>query len=379
MNINHLRSNFEKEFGHAPEIFRAPGRVNIIGEHTDYNEGLVLPFPIEKAIYFAASARTDSKIYVHALDLGKSTIIDLDHIEQKEAWTRYFIGALKALNEDDYKISGMNIMVNGDIPFGAGISSSSALTCGFIFVIQQLFNLDISKREIVFIASRAENGTGVNGGKMDQFAICMGEENKAILLDCRDYSYQLIDSEVKNASWYLFNTMVEHNLAETGYNDRRADCDAALENIKAADPSINSLRDIGLDKLNTHADLLTQKQYERVLHVINENSRVLQMVAQLAKSDLQAAGTLLYDSHNSLSKLYEVSCDELDYIVEHLQKFPACYGARMMGGGFGGSVIALLKSEDHDFTELKKVYTAEFGLEMQIIPVKSKGGISKVE
>jgi galactokinase len=379
MDINRLKNLFEKEFNQSPEIFRAPGRVNIIGEHTDYNDGLVLPFPIEKAIYFAAALSGDNLIHIHALDLDKNAVIDLKNIIQEEPWTRYFIGALNALIEDEYEFKGMNIMVSGDIPFGAGISSSSALTCGFIFVIQQLFNLDISKREIVFIASRAENGTGVNGGKMDQFAICMGEENKAILLDCRDYSYQLIDSEIKGAAWFLFNSMVEHNLAETAYNDRRADCDAALEIMQKMDSHIKSLRDIDLETLDSFSTYLSKTQYERVLHVVNENERVLKMVKKLAENNLLEAGTLLYDSHMSLSKLYEVSCEELDYIVESLRKHPGCFGARMMGGGFGGSVIALLEDKKHDFSSLIDDYKKVFGLEMQIIPVRSKNGISKVE
>lgn len=378
MDIDQLKTDFEQQFQQSPEIFRAPGRVNIIGEHTDYNDGLVLPFPIEKAIYFAAAKRGDKLIQIHARDLGKSAVIDLQNIIQNEPWTRYFIGALNALSEDGYAFKGMNIMVSGDIPFGAGISSSSALTCGFLFAIQQLFDLDISKREIVFIASRAENGTGVNGGKMDQFAICMGEENKAILLDCRDYSYQLIDNKLKGASWFLFNSMVEHNLAETEYNDRRADCDAALEVMQKKDAHLKSLRDIDLETLDALNSYLSKTLYERVLHVVKENERVLQMVTSLADNNLLKAGTLLYDSHMSLAKLYEVSCDELDYIVNSLRKLPGCFGARMMGGGFGGSVIALLEDKTYDFSQLKNDYKEKFALDMQIITVQSKNGMSKL-
>ncbi|WP_235298731.1 galactokinase [Portibacter marinus] len=374
--IETLRKRFTEYFNEEPIICRAPGRVNIIGEHTDYNDGLVLPFPIEKAIYFAASKRQDQEIHIHALDLGEETVIDLNNPTSDLQWTRFFMGALRVLREDQHSICGFNVMINGDIPFGAGISSSSALTCGFLFTIKHLFDLNYSKRDIVFMASRAENGTGVNGGKMDQFAICMGEENKAILLDCRDYSYQLIDSEVKGAKWCLFNTNVEHNLAETEYNDRRADCESALTAIQERNPEIHSLRDLNEEKLNDFIDLISKTEFDRLTHVINENNRVLAMVKALTETNLHMAGELLFESHQSLSELYEVSCEELDFIVENLKKREDCIGARMMGGGFGGSVIALLKDHAEDFEDLESRYLDSFNLQMDIIPVRSKNGIS---
>jgi len=206
----------------------------------------------------------------------------------------------------------------------------------------------------------------------------MGEENKAILLDCRDYSYTLINSKVEQGSWYLFDTKVEHNLAETGYNDRRADCENALKKINQHLPEIASLRDVNIDLLNENIDHITKTEYERVLHVINANQRVHNMVDALAINDLEKAGDLLYESHESLSKLYEVSCEELDFIVAQLKEFEGCYGARMMGGGFGGSVIALLKEGSSDFSDIKSAYKSKFNLEMQIIPVESKDGISRI-
>lgn len=378
MDLGPLKERFVRTFNEDPELFRAPGRVNIIGEHTDYNDGLVLPFPIKQAIYFAASTRTDRQLHINALDLGKSIIIDLEHVQLVEPWTRYFVGVLEVLLEDDHEFGGLNVLITGDIPFGAGISSSSALTCGFIYLIKELYSLDISKKDIVFIASRAENGTGVNGGKMDQFAICMGEEDKAICLDCKDYSYKLISNKLEGASWFLFDTKVEHNLAETEYNDRRAECDAALHRLQEGHPEVTSLRDVDIDLLNRNQGKLTKIQFERVLHVIHENDRVNQMVKAFAEKDLKKSGSLLFESHESLSKLYEVSCEELDFIVEDLKSNDACYGARMMGGGFGGSVIALIKSDQDDFASIKAVYKNQFGVEMEIIQVESKDGISRV-
>ncbi|MCL4107777.1 UNVERIFIED_CONTAM: hypothetical protein GTU68_027162 [Idotea baltica] len=378
MNLEDLKTKFVTTFGQNPSIFRAPGRVNIIGEHTDYNDGLVLPFPIEQAIYFAATIRNDREIHIHALDIDKKIIFNLDNLVLVEPWTRFFVGVLNVLKEDDYSFGGFNIMINGNIPFGAGISSSSALTCGFLFTIKSLYNLDYSKRDIVFLASRAENGTGVNGGKMDQFSICMGEENKAILLDCRDYTYKLIENNTKGAVWFLFNTNVEHNLAETEYNDRRADCDEALEIINKKNSKITSLRDLDSESINDYIDLISKKQYDRITHYVNENVRVKQMVDSLENHNMKDAGELLYQSHQSLAELYEVSCEELDFIVAKLKEDDSCYGARMMGGGFGGSVIALLKNIDHDFDQLKKNYFEIFDLEMDIFPVVSKNGIEKI-
>ncbi len=376
MDIGKLRERFIQTFGKEPQIFRAPGRVNIIGEHTDYNDGLVLPFPIEQAIYYAASKRKDNQIHIHALDLDKDIIISLDDISIQEDWTRFFVGVLRVLKEDQHQISGLNVMLNGDIPFGAGISSSSALTCGFLFAIQQLFDLPFGKKDIVFMASRAENGTGVNGGKMDQFAICMGEEDKAILLDCRDYSYQLIDSNIPGAKWFLFNTNVEHNLAETEYNDRRAECESALKTIQGRRPDVKSVRDLKMADLSENIDLISQKEYQRLSHVVNENARVIKMVEALSKGDLESVGQLLYESHQSLSSLYEVSCDELDFVVDKLQVRADCIGARMMGGGFGGSVIALLEDGAQDFDQLRAMYKAAFEIEVTPFPVISKAGVS---
>ncbi|GLR19708.1 galactokinase [Portibacter lacus] len=379
MNLEELESKFIAVFNQEPSIFRAPGRVNIIGEHTDYNQGLVLPFPIKQAIYFAATKRSDREIHIHALDIQKDTIINLDDVKLLEPWTRFFVGVLNVLAEDKFSFGGFNIMINGDIPFGAGISSSSALTCGFLYTIKSLYNLNYTKRDIVFLASRAENGTGVNGGKMDQFSICMGEENKAILLDCKDYSYTLIENNTQNASWFLFNSNVEHNLAETEYNDRRADCDEALQIINQKNPEITSLRDLDTESVNLYIDLISKKQFDRITHYVDENKRVLQMVKDLESNNLENAGILLYESHQSLAELYEVSCEELDFIVAKLKEEDYCYGARMMGGGFGGSVIALLKDTENDFKDLKKSYFDSFGLEMDIIPVVSKNGIEKIK
>lgn len=379
MDLGILNKKFKDTFGVEATIIRAPGRVNIIGEHTDYNNGLVLPFPISQAIYFACSLRSDSTFHIHVGDLDKEVVINLDQLDQLPDWARYFASALKVLIEDQHDFKGLNIFTLGDIPFGAGISSSSALTCGFLYSIIQLNKLDISKREIVFLSSRAENSTGVNGGKMDQFAICMGQENKALRIDCIDYSYQLVDNALPNTKWILFNTNVEHNLAHTEYNDRRQDCESAIKKIHKKYKKIQSVRDLNLDTLNNCIHLISKKEYSRLCHVVEENARVEQMIEALKNENADAAGALLYESHNSLSALYEVSCEELDYIVAHLKNEDNCIGARMMGGGFGGCVIALVKEKNDDFKSLRRNYRRNFDLDMGLIHVKSDDGVNIVQ
>ncbi len=375
--VAELIDSFVKEFGNEPILFKSPGRVNIIGEHTDYNDGLVLPFPISQSIFFAISKRADNEVHVHALDLDEKIILPSKDKWVEDPWMRYFQGAFRVFKEDGYEFSGFNIMTKGDIPFGAGISSSSALTCGFIYAVSELFELGIPKREIVFMASRAENSTGLQGGKMDQFAICMGESGSAILLDCRDYSYELVPASLDHASWVLFNTNVKHNLVDTEYNDRRKDCEDSFEIIKNHHPDLTSIRELTSEILAETVHIISRTQFERLTHVVDENIRVEAMVEAMGGQDLKAMGTLLYESHHSLSELYEVSCEELDFIVSFLKDQHYCHGARMMGGGFGGSVIALINENDADYTKLKKEYQKAFNLELDVIPVESGDGVSR--
>lgn len=378
MELSNLRNRFSEIFGVTPTIIRAPGRVNIIGEHTDYNEGFVLPFSISKAIYFACSLRDDNEFHIHADDLKKFTVITSNNADEQPGWVRFFVSAIKVLKQDKHDFKGLNIITQGDIPFGAGISSSSALTCGFLYSVVSLNQLDISRKEIVFLASRAENGTGVNGGKMDQFAICMGKANHALLIDCKDYKHTLIKNNIEDANWVLFNTNVEHNLADTEYNDRRGECESAINKIKKEHPQIKSPRDLNLDSLNEHILLISKKEFNRLTHVIEENDRVHQMIEALRDNDLDKIGQLLYESHESLSQIYEVSCEELDYIAANLLNEESCIGARMMGGGFGGCVIALIKDGHDKFHTLRKNYKKNFNLEMDIISVNSDDGINIV-
>jgi galactokinase len=378
IDLNVFKDFFRTTFNEEPKLFRAPGRVNIIGEHTDYNGGFVLPFPIEQAIYFAVSTRQDNEFHIYARDLNDHVVISNEKIENLPDWARYFLSALKVLWIDQHQFKGMNLVTQGDIPFGAGMSSSSALTCGFIYAIARLNDLPITKRDTVFLASRAENDTGLDGGKMDQFTICMGVKDKALKIDCHDYSYEIVNVDTHNASWVLFNTNVAHNLAETEYNDRRRDCDQGLAIIMEKDKAITHFRDLSEKIINTHKNNITPIQHDRLNHYVNENERLSKMIKALQTHNLNEAGDLLYGSHQSLSDLYEVSCDQLDYIVSYLNETEYTYGARMMGGGFGGCVIALIKEPMPDFEDLKNKYKTEFDLEMGIIPVISGDGMGEI-
>lgn len=337
-----------------------------------------MPFPIEHAIYFAAASREDEEFHIYSHDLEKSSVFNGSGSLELSSWTRYFESAILALKSEGYPITGMNFTLMSDLPFGAGMSSSSALTCGFIFTLNELNGWGISKKDIVFLASKAENGTGVNGGQMDQFSICMGQKGKAILLDCKDFQYDLIDINIDDAEWLLINSNVEHQLAQSEYNVRRRECEDGFEKIKSKYPELHSVRGVDLDILADTKEDLFPKEYNRIKHVIEENDRVRKMANAISQQNLKEIGQLLFQSHESLSHLYEVSCKELDYIVSHLKTYDKCFGARMMGGGFGGSVIALIE-KDYNLDDLKKGYLETFGIPISVLPVRSGSGVKVLD
>lgn len=344
--LDPLIFRFSDLFNTAPElVVNSPGRANIIGEHTDYNEGLVLPFAIDRLCYFIAKRQTDRVVSIAALDLNKKISLNLESLpkEAPKDWTRYFITALKVLQKYDYPITGIQCVFSSEVPIGAGLSSSSAITCGFIAVFNAFFQLNIPKERQIRLASEAENGTGVQGGMMDQYAIVMAKKEHALLLDCKDFSTELVPNTIEGCHWYFIDTQVQHNLANTEYNLRRNDCERGFQQLKNEYPSLSSIREITKEQLLfLDKDVVSKK---RLRFVIEENARVLAMKDALLTKNPNKVGDLLYEGHLGLSREYEVSCEELDYLVEVAKKIPGIFGTRMMGGGFGGGVIALVKND----------------------------------
>lgn len=325
-------------FGEPEVIIRSPGRANIIGEHTDYNDGLVLPFAIDKCIYIAASKAESNNSSIYAFD---TDTFETDIEDRDDGFLQYFQAVLTYFKSSNQEMIPFNISFGGNLPIGAGVSSSSAITCGFINVCQEFLGLSMSKIDIVRIASIAERGAGLEGGIMDQFTIVHGEENKVICLDCADSSWFEFSIDTAGYEFILVNTNVQHQLADTAYNVRVAECKEGLRIIQQRDSSVNGFRDIQ----HHHLSYLQSPVRERLKHVIEENERVRMAVEAIRDNDIKGLGALLNQSHEGLRDLYEVSCDELNYVANQLSKDARVAGARMMGGGFGGCVIALVEKD----------------------------------
>jgi galactokinase len=374
--LDPVRKMYENTFGTPSVITFAPGRANIIGEHTDYNEGLVLPFAIKQGLYFFAGPTQSEQCTILAADTGESwNFKSYEQPDENISWTRYICQSLKALQ---YSGPGFNVVFGGDLPGGAGISSSSALTCGFIRTLSKLSGVSLTNTEILELAVTAETGSGVKGGMMDQFTIINALKDHAILLDCRSLTAQYIPFDPETFRFLLINTNIKHNLADTDYNTRRIQCDESVDILKKIYPDIRSLRDLRSEWHSNPNVKLSPLLAKRIQHVISENQRVTLMAEALRNKDVWQAGTLMYQSHQSLSLLYEVSCPELDFLVSWASGQSNIFGARMMGGGFGGCTINLIESalSEDQKAALFSSYKAEFGHYPSIIPVFSGPGMS---
>jgi len=361
-----------KEYGLPEILVRAPGRANLIGEHTDYNDGFVLPFAVSKSIYFAARKNNTEQYSMTAANLKRTEILALDQLES-ESFSRYFASVLKTVKAHGFAVSGLDLVFGGDLPIGAGMSSSSSITCGFLKILDVAFGLQLSSSKMVQLAVEAEHGVGVEGGMMDQFSIIHAEQGQLILLDCFNHSYQHIDFLLEDCALVLFDTNVSHNLANTEYNARARTCKAALALIQDKEPNVGGFRDVN----NNHLEHLEGKMHDRLKHVIEENLRVLHSIELLQSQDKKHLGTLLNESHRSLRDLFEVSCKELDFVAGQLQSEAGVFGARMMGGGFGGSVIALINQDriDKGFDALKKRYEQEYDKPLDHYIIKPEQGL----
>jgi galactokinase len=386
-----ITQKFEGIFGHTPYLtVRAPGRINLIGEHTDYNNGFVLPAAIDKAIYFAISARNDQNCKLYSYDLQEFYEFSLDEIEKSDkGWANFLIGVLAEIIKKGHHIPhGFNVVFGGDVPLGAGLSSSAAVESGMGFALNKLFDLGLSKLDLALIAQQAEhNFAGVNCGIMDMFASIHGKEDSVIKLDCQNLSFQYFPFHAPDYTIVLCNTGVKHNLGDSEYNKRRAECEEGVRIMQNAFPQIDSLRDVSAQMLRSQGDKLSPIVYKRCKYVVEEIERVNVACEALEKDDLITFGQKMYETHEGLSKDYEVSCPELDFLVEQTQKFSpteglsgAVIGARMMGGGFGGCTINLVRTDAVDtFIEnIQNAYSQEFNTELLSYKVKITNGVEEI-
>jgi galactokinase len=369
MNKAEVSALFAQQFNEAPLfVIASPGRINLIGEHVDYNSGFVLPAAIDKYMYVAVSQRNDNQILLHATDLNQNYQTNLDAALQPSSsgWPNYVLGVIDELRKDGHVVSGFNMLITGNIPIGAGVSSSAALECATVFACKHLFDLDISKQAMVQTAQRAENNfVGVNCGVMDQFASMFGKADHVIKLDCSDLSYTYFPFKLDGISIVLFDTFVKHSLASSEYNTRRQECETGLAALRQQF-SITSFREATLDMLDTVADSISSNVYNRCTYVIEEIARMEAACNHLLAGEIDAFGARMYETHMGLSELYEVSCAELDCIVQNCKKENDIVGARMMGGGFGGCVIALVQTANVEvvYNRINTAYQNTFGRTM---------------
>jgi galactokinase len=378
-----IHAQFETRFGGAPElIVRAPGRVNLIGEHTDYNAGFVLPAAIDRATFIAASPRSDRRVLVVAADLHEEDEFSLEHIERSgiRPWSNYIRGMVRALLVAGHEIGGANLMVASSVPRGAGLSSSAALEVATGYVFQIFHKLNILGDELALMAQATENHfVGVNCGIMDQFIVTLGQANHALMIDCRDLSYQAVPVPT-NAAIVICDSHIERSLAASAYNQRRAECEQAVELLKAHLPGIKALRDVTSQQLEKYGHVLPAVVRQRARHVISENERVITGANALRSGDIGEFGRLMNASHASLRDDYAVSIPEMDSLVASAQRVSGCHGSRLTGAGFGGCTVSLVDvdSVERFRHEVAANYLASTGRSATIYVTQASDGVGRI-
>ncbi len=369
-----ISSTFLKKYKSRPLLVFSPGRINLIGEHTDYNDGFVFPAAIDKAIIAAIDKSKTDYCSVYAYDKKEEYQFELNNIKPlpNGEWRNYIIGVIGEIQKTGIKLTPFNIVFGGDIPGGAGLSSSAALENSIVYGLNELFQLELSKEEMILISQKAEhNYVGVKCGIMDQYASMFGKEDHFLLLDTRTIESKPYRIDLKNYELLLVNTNVKHKLSDSAYNDRRSVCEkvSTLLNKQA-------LRDASEEDLLSVKDKISDEDYQKVLYVVQEINRTHKAAEAIRKGDIQKLGQLIYESHAGLQHQYEVSCEELDFLVDKAKENQAIIGARMMGGGFGGCTINLIeKDQIENFnSEIEKAYKEKFNNECSIYRVKISDG-----
>ncbi len=374
--IEEIRDQYKAQFKGEPTLIKAPGRINLIGEHTDYNNGFVMPASVDKAMYFAIGINEEQEdIQIQALNYG--TMITLNGEGDLPSWAKYFKAIVELLKERGVEVKGVNCVFGGDIPIGAGLSSSAALCCGFIYGVSNLMDLNIPRTEIALIAQAAEHKIGVNCGLMDPYAVLFGKKNQVFRLDCQDLSVEYFPLVLEDHSLVLINSKIEHELEGTPYNDRRNSCESVVKIIASKYPDVKSLRDVNMKMLLEFENEIDALDIRRVKYILEENDRVLQMMEVLKAGKLEEAGQILLRGHEGMSKEYDISLPEIDLLVELAKKEESVLGGRMMGGGFGGCTINLIENKNKAETlkNIKSQYQKSTGILPEVYDVKPGEGL----
>jgi galactokinase len=380
--IQNTTEHFEKLFHKQPEyIFLSPGRINIIGEHVDYNDGYVLPAAINKYVCIAISPSKNSNCKIVAKDLNEVFEFDLKDtlVPNSIMWINYILGVLQQLKVQKQFTNGFNVVFSSSVPIGSGLSSSAAVECGFAYAFNNMFDLGLTKDEIALIGQKSEHTfVGVNCGIMDQFASVFGKKNKVIKLDCNTLEYEYHKADFRKHSLLLLDSNVKHTHLTSGYNDRRNEVEQGLAIIKQHFPEVKTFRNCTVEMVNSLKNELGTTIFKRCHFVVKEIHRVQDAVDALSNSDYIKLGQLMTETHHGLSQEYEVSCDEIDFLVAAVQNEKSVLGARMMGGGFGGCSINLVEkgTENELINKIAELYKNAFGIELKSYKVKISNGTS---
>ena len=359
-----IQKRFTDRFRTKPLVAAAPGRVNLIGEHTDYNHGYVLPGAIDKKVMVAIAPNAKNRINLFASQFNESFSFPVGEPRAKGVWANYFLGMIHYLIPPEIPFTGLDLLVDGNIPLGAGMSSSAAICSAFGLALNEMYQLKLSRMELALAGQQTEHHfAGVQCGIMDQFASLHGKAGQVMKLDCHDLSYEYIPFDYPEYKIVLVNTMVAHSLAGSEYNKRRQECQSGISTLQKVYPGIHSLRDASLSQLESLRKEMNATIFRRCSFVIRENQRVMEASAHLLNKDLKAFGQLLYESHEGLSADYEVSCEESDWLVSAAKKSEGVIGSRQMGGGFGGCTINIVHQEYvNDFLDgIVPTYHKKFG------------------
>ncbi|WP_405562408.1 galactokinase [Polaribacter sp. Asnod6-C07] len=377
--VKEVKQKFLKTFNLEPMLVFSPGRINIIGEHTDYNGGFVFPAAVDKGIAAAIQKSDTGSCTAIAMDLDSTIHFELDKLKPSKegSWENYVFGVVAEIQNRNKIIGDFNIIFKGNIPGGAGMSSSAALENSVVFGLNELFDLGLTKHQMILISQKAEhNYVGVNCGIMDQYASMFGIKDHALHLDCRTVESKPYKIDFKEHQLMLINTNVKHSLSDSAYNDRRSACESISELL-----GVEALRDATEELLETVIDKVTPTNYQKALYVIQENARTIKAAKAIENNDLELLGSLIYQSHAGLSDQYKVSCEELDFLVAQAKKNKHVLGARMMGGGFGGCTINLIaKTEAKVFAETaSKAYKNKFDKDCSVYFIELSEGTHLVK
>src|SRR6266498_618243 len=344
-----ILKKFQDIFHEIPQLFYSPGRINLIGEHIDYNHGFVMPAAIDKGIWYAITLNNTEEINVVSADMDECLKISLNDIHKIKGWKNYILGVVDQLKKRGYRVSGFNAVFGGNLPVGAGMSSSAAVECGLAFGLNTIFNLQINRVDTALICQKAEHTfPGVQCGIMDQFANMMGVKEHVLLLNCDSLEYETLPFNMKDYSIVLINSKVHHELAGGEYNKRRKQCEKGLQLLKEKYPSVQNFRGIKPEQVEEQKNILGEEVFMRCLYVTQEIQRTQEGAKLLQSNDMESFGKLMFQTHEGLRKLYDVSCAELDFLVDEAKRYPQIIGARLMGGGFGGCTINIIRKDDID-------------------------------